>query len=320
MLSFIIIGKNEEKYLGKCLESINETIAQNHLEDAEIIYVDSASNDNCLKLATAFSGVKCLLITGKCSVAVGRNAGASEAAGDFLFFIDADCEINPGFLAEVILNKDQFCADIITGIVMNHYHDETGRFIWKEPNRNIQKDFRDPLPGGIFIIKKEILEKEGLMDTRFVNAFEDYDFGLKAASKGHFTLLKNTLIANHFTENKKDYKKLFYDIFSGKELFRGVLYRKHLLNRLLYPVMLKNDSTAIILLIVCIFILISGWFELISFYLLALLFRVFLQKKRQLYEILYRFPLLFTRDIGTILAFLFYYPRKTKVEYQVISR
>ena len=319
MLSFIIIGKNESAYLPKCIESIQVAVSKNSLAGAEIIYVDSASSDNSLRIATSFQGLKCLLISGKCSVAIGRNAGAMEAKTDMLFFVDADCEINADFFPEILDENHNFRYSLVTGIVMNNYYDDQGKFIRKLPNRESRTDLWHVVPGGVFMVKKELLEKEGYMDTSFVNAFEDYDFGLKMAASGHLTMLKKTVIANHHTEDKMDNKVIWKNIFSGKEFFRGVLYRRHLLNRRIYPIIFRNDSTAFLLFIICVGMAFSGWIDLLSVYLLLLLFRVFLQRKKQLYEIFSRFPALLVRDIGTILAFFFYYPRKQRVIYQEIS-
>jgi glycosyltransferase involved in cell wall biosynthesis len=52
-LSVVIIGKNEEKYLGRCIESVQKAGIISKLS-FEIIYVDSASTDNSVKIASQF--------------------------------------------------------------------------------------------------------------------------------------------------------------------------------------------------------------------------------------------------------------------------
>ena len=94
MISFIIIGYNEEKFLDKCFQSIYNAILCAQINKYEIIYVDSNSSDKSIAIAEVYKEVKIFKIIGKHNAAIGRNIGAKEARGDILFFIDGDLEIN----------------------------------------------------------------------------------------------------------------------------------------------------------------------------------------------------------------------------------
>ena len=88
MISFIIIGRNEGWKLKKCILSVITTIQVNKLQKYDIIYVDSKSSDNSIEIAKEFKQVKVYKITGDTNAAIARNIGASEAKGEYFFFID----------------------------------------------------------------------------------------------------------------------------------------------------------------------------------------------------------------------------------------
>jgi len=91
MLSFIVPAHNEERWIGKCLDSICATMGKIG-ERYEVIVVDDASTDSTHQIARQM-GVRTLRVEHRKISAV-RNAGARMASGDFLFFVDADTQVN----------------------------------------------------------------------------------------------------------------------------------------------------------------------------------------------------------------------------------
>jgi glycosyltransferase involved in cell wall biosynthesis len=91
MLSFIIPAHNEEHWIGKCLGSIRAAM-ESVVEPYEVIVVDDASTESTAKSAQQMSArTLCVELR---NIAAVRNAGARAAAGDILFFIDADTQAN----------------------------------------------------------------------------------------------------------------------------------------------------------------------------------------------------------------------------------
>lgn len=84
-VSVIVPTWNEEKYLGRCLNSLKQQSLKNPFE---LIVVDGGSTDRTLEIAHMFAQ-KVLVAPGK-PVGAARNLGASRAAGEILAFIDAD--------------------------------------------------------------------------------------------------------------------------------------------------------------------------------------------------------------------------------------
>jgi glycosyltransferase involved in cell wall biosynthesis len=91
MVSFIIPAHNEEQLLGRTLAAIQDA-ARAVDEPVEVIVADDESTDRTSEIALTHGArvvsVKCRQIAGA------RNAGAREAKGEFLVFVDADTTVN----------------------------------------------------------------------------------------------------------------------------------------------------------------------------------------------------------------------------------
>ena len=87
MISFIIPAHNEEELIGLTLDSVNSS-AKEIGEAFEIIVADDASTDRTAAVARE-RGARVIGVNFR-QIAATRNAGAREATGDKLIFIDAD--------------------------------------------------------------------------------------------------------------------------------------------------------------------------------------------------------------------------------------
>ena len=84
-LSVCLIVKNEEKFLGQCLQSI-AGLAQ------QIIVVDTGSADRSLEIAKTF-GAETYMIPWQDDFSAARNAALEHATGDWILILDADEEL-----------------------------------------------------------------------------------------------------------------------------------------------------------------------------------------------------------------------------------
>jgi GT2 family glycosyltransferase len=94
----VVIGRNEGARLAACLDSLAA------LGCARVVYADSASSDGSAELARQ-RGAEVLVLdrSRPLNAARGRNAGLArlfelEPALAFVFFVDGDCRVVPGFL------------------------------------------------------------------------------------------------------------------------------------------------------------------------------------------------------------------------------
>lgn len=98
-VSFIIPAYNEAQLLGRTLTAIERAARALHLT-FEMIVVDDASVDHTPELARAH-GARVVPVNHR-QIAATRNAGAREASGEWLVFVDADTIISETVLRDAI--------------------------------------------------------------------------------------------------------------------------------------------------------------------------------------------------------------------------
>jgi glycosyltransferase involved in cell wall biosynthesis/Tfp pilus assembly protein PilF len=86
-LTVCLITKNEERFLGRCLESIRELAGQ-------IVVVDTGSTDWTRDIAARF-GAEVYSFEWSDDFSAARNAALERATGDWVLFLDADEELLP---------------------------------------------------------------------------------------------------------------------------------------------------------------------------------------------------------------------------------
>ncbi len=126
-LSIIIPVFNAEKYLGRCLNSVLESLenATRSLFDNintvrnnfEILLIDNDSSDNslqlCKKYAAEYPDLISVLRCHTPGAAAVRNFGASKAKGELIWFIDADDWISKDAVTKLITKADDSNADLV---------------------------------------------------------------------------------------------------------------------------------------------------------------------------------------------------------------
>lgn len=120
-LTIIVLCKNEERCIRRCLTSIFHEITNND----EVIVIDTGSTDGSLKIISDFSAVNLIKCEWKNDFSEIRNIGISEARNKWIFFIDADEELKAQTLAELkqVLNIIEWLgisAITIAPTIINH--------------------------------------------------------------------------------------------------------------------------------------------------------------------------------------------------------
>jgi glycosyltransferase involved in cell wall biosynthesis len=95
-LSIVLITHNEERNLGRTLESVKPLLTDG---DAEIIIVDSGSTDRTLEIAHSHS-VKVFVEEWK-GFAAQKNSALDKASGDWVLSLDADEEVSPELAGDI---------------------------------------------------------------------------------------------------------------------------------------------------------------------------------------------------------------------------
>ena len=111
MISIIVPVYNTEKYLRKCLESIeNQTY-----KDFEVILINDGSKDNSLNICKEFISDKSnyeLLSQENKGLSSARNEGLKLATGDYVTFLDSDDWLESQYLEQLYSVLKKYNADI----------------------------------------------------------------------------------------------------------------------------------------------------------------------------------------------------------------
>lgn len=303
MISFIIIGRNEETHLQRCFASVFLFIEHNSIGSYEVIYVDSDSSDSSIDIAKSFNANTILKITHGFNAAVARNLGAKHSNGNTLFFIDADMEIFKDFYNNAFESKKP------------KYPFLTGNFIYKYPdNKKVnyyKKSFNESfivLSNGTFIIEKHIWNLIGGMDERFKKA-QDFDFIMKATKKGLFLKRLEENIAVHNTIDYNHPARL-WSMLKANLYVRSLLYRKHFFSKYTWPVFLRREYTLIMLIFSTLLYMATSFLYVFLAYAIFIVIKSLVQKKRPWFEFFLRLPYYIIRDINTLIGFFFFHPAK----------
>ncbi len=223
--SVIIPTSNEERYIGKILESLkNQTF-----KDFEVIIVDAGSKDNTKNIAYKFKKYFKhfkFIIEKRKGISLARNIGARVSKGDILVFLDSDGTFEKDFLRKAADQIKKRKLNV-TGCLVNPISkDMTIKFYFLIYNLWlwIAQYFYPHMPGFcIFCDRKTFIKLKGF-DESIVMA-EDMDFVNRSKKIGKFRILKkvriNTSMRRFEEEGRlkmgiKYLLVLFYRIFVGE--------------------------------------------------------------------------------------------------------
>jgi len=201
MLSIIIPCKNEERYIGKLLDSL---VDQKLPQNVEIIVADAESTDNTVNIIKSyFDRLPNLKIIKGGLPSVGRNLGAIEADGDVLLFIDSDVYFKNHTLIydsfKLFLKKD---ADIL-GCLLNIENNFKIKMVYGLCNfifylSKLDKPF---VVGSYMMIRKNLFFENGGFDEGLLHC-EDYFLSRKISRSKYIIINDYT-----YTDDRR-FKKL----------------------------------------------------------------------------------------------------------------
>lgn len=116
-VSFLIIAYNEECTIRRCLDSI---LAQNNLDDYEIIIVDDGSKDQTAKIVQEYADKNSAIFLHRMAINQGRGAARAAsiklAQGRYFAFVDADIALPPHWLSTCLEYMTEY--DAVGGIAV----------------------------------------------------------------------------------------------------------------------------------------------------------------------------------------------------------
>ena len=190
-ISIIIPCRNEEKFIGKCLDSI---IAQDYPKNSiEILILDGRSTDRTReilkKYTQKYSFIK-VLDNPKKIQTTALNIGIKKARGEIIIRMDAHNIYEKSYMSKCVTYLRKYDVDNVGGICVTLPANNTiiaksialalshpfgvGNVYFRIGSKNPR--FVDTVPFGCY--KKEIFEKIGLFDENLVRN-QDIEFNLR---------------------------------------------------------------------------------------------------------------------------------------------
>lgn len=177
-VSIIIPSYNSAAYIQETIDSV---LGQTH-NNLEIIVVDDASTDNTLEVLQKYAEqIKILALPHNQFVSKARMAGAAEATGEYLLFLDSDDRIHRDYLklaVEVMQQNPQISVVYSRAKYFGSKNRE-----WKLPAFQVQ-DFL--LTNSVFmpaLIRKAAYDKTGGFDQS-LSMFEDWELFIQILRNG----------------------------------------------------------------------------------------------------------------------------------------
>lgn len=174
-VSIIIPAYNEEKYIGQCLEALQNI---NYPSDRyEVIVVDNGSTDSTVSLCR---NITTHIYISHGNVSILRNLGAQKAQGSILAFIDADCIADKNWLLNACATlRAEKC---ITGSKVK----TPDQASWIEKiwfyQKQTGKSSTSYINSGNLIVPKSIFDEIGGFNETLTTG-EDYEFCLRVRKK-----------------------------------------------------------------------------------------------------------------------------------------
>lgn len=199
-VSVILPARNEEKFIGKCLDSLIEQDYSNY----EIIVIDDSSDDSTSKIISEHAKKNSKIIPVKAKTKpdgwMGKNwacmEGYKKATGEILLFTDADTKHSQNVISLAVAHLLSFDLDALSAIpkmlVMDFWtkitlpmisvflHTRFSALRVNDPTKKTAYFF-----GSFFIIKQKTYESVGMHESVKHEIIEDGALGKKVKESGH---------------------------------------------------------------------------------------------------------------------------------------
>jgi glycosyltransferase involved in cell wall biosynthesis len=244
LVSVIIPARNEEQYLGRCLESVFQVNYPTAL--IEVIVVDNNSVDDTANLAIRY-GAK-VISSGAQTIGALRNEGARHAKGEILAFIDADIVVDRDWLAKAVVHFEKDSVGAVGACPIPDYENLTlVEDLWDRMLRPPSDGTHlvNYLPSGNLLVRAAHFQTIGGFDEQ-METCEDPDLGFRLGKIAE--LVEDRSVRAVHLRNPKNFTGfLRKEFWHGKGLIRGFLKYRDNINAL--PSLLAPIAYLMILIV-----------------------------------------------------------------------
>jgi len=215
-VSIIIPCRNEEKFIGKCLDSI---IEQDYPKDkTEILVMDGASEDGTRKIIEDYSKKYPLIKTlnnPQKFTPFALNIGIKNSKGEIIVRMDSHAGYEKDYVSKCVKYLKEYGADNVGGIIRTVPANNTlitesiayclssffgaGGSYFRTGSKNPR--WVDTVFGGCY--KKEVFDKIGLFNEKLKRS-QDFEFNLRLKKSGGKILLVPDITAYYYPQSTLD--------------------------------------------------------------------------------------------------------------------
>jgi len=210
-LTVVIIGRNEEQFIGGAIESVLK--AQSRIPGLEVIFADSASTDRSIEIAKQYP-IRILQLKKEwpLCVAAGRYIGYLHSHGEYVFFQDGDSEAEADWLVQAVAFMDSHPEyGAVAGVLDEEYVDAQGNHGGGAPNV-FDQDLTKPVCdcknlGGLALYRRRAMELAGPVNPYLPTA-EDHELCMRIRNAGFKVARIEGRMAIKFTENRETIREI----------------------------------------------------------------------------------------------------------------
>ena len=196
-ISIVIPNHNNAETIGLCLDAVYAST----YTAFEVIVVDDYSIDDSVAIINRYP-CRLLCLTEHGGASKARNTGAENSRGEVIFFIDADCLLQPDTLATAVAAYQEEGPAVVIG----------GTYTWQPYDRDFfsrfqsiyihyseTKDAADPdyLATHAMLISAEQYRKSGGFDEKILPILEDVEFSHRLKRLGVSLRMKPDIQVRH---------------------------------------------------------------------------------------------------------------------------
>ncbi|MCR9243636.1 MAG: glycosyltransferase [bacterium] len=198
LISVVIPVLNGRLTIRDCLDA---ALASDFGEEFEIVVCDDGSTDETVQIVKEFDRVR-LLERDHGGAAAARNAGANAATGEILFFIDADCLLQP----DAVKNAANAMTNVDPLTVIG------GTYTLSAPGENFFGKFQsafihhsetkysaapDYIASHALVMRRDTFLATGGFPESFMPIIEDVEYAHRLRKTGHRLVMEPTILVRH---------------------------------------------------------------------------------------------------------------------------